>query len=267
MSKVSLKPADIPVVILAGGRGTRLMEETQVIPKPMVTIGGKPILWHIMMTYSHFGFRKFVVCLGYKGYVIKEYFMNLLKHTSSVKVKSRTGEYIYDAEKTPDWELSLVETGENSLTGTRLKLVESHLDAPHFCLTYGDGVCDVPLDRELEFHLNHDKLGTIAAVHPPSRFGTLEISGDSIVKSFQEKEPLHHDFINGGYFMFRHEFLKRLSLTENYSLESQPLTQLARDGQLSAFKHEGFWQCMDMLRDRELLEKIYESGKAPWVRW
>jgi len=267
MSKTSLNPADIPVVILAGGRGTRLMEETQIIPKPMVTIGGKPILWHIMMTYSHYGFRKFVVCLGYKGFVIKEYFMNLLKHTSSVKVKSRTGEFSFDSEKTPDWDLSLVETGENSLTGTRLKLVESHLDAPHFCLTYGDGLCDVPLDRELEFHLSHGKIGTIAAVHPPSRFGTLEIADDSAVKSFQEKEPLHHDFINGGFFMFRHEFLKRLSFTENYSLESQPLTQLARDGQLCAFKHEGFWQCMDMLRDRELLEKIYESGKAPWVKW
>jgi len=262
-----VEPKDIPVVILAGGRGTRLMEETQIIPKPMVTVGGKPILWHIMMSYHHFGFRKFIVCLGYKGYVIKEYFMNLLKHTSSVKVNSVTGAFAYEADKTPDWEISLVETGENSLTGTRVKMVERYVDAPHFCLTYGDGVCDVAVDQELAFHLAHNKLGTVTAVHPPSRFGMIEISPDHEVKSFQEKEPLHHDFINGGYFIFKREFLDRLPAGENYSLESAPLTQLARDRQLSAFKHDGFWQCMDTIRDRETLEKIYESGHAPWVRW
>jgi glucose-1-phosphate cytidylyltransferase len=264
---MTLEIKDIPVVLLAGGRGTRLMEETQVVPKPMVTVGGKPILWHIMMTYGHYGFRKFIVCLGYKGYVIKDYFLSLLKHTSSVRVKSRTGEFVYDGEKTPDWEISLVETGENSLTGTRVKLVESYIDAPHFCLTYGDGVCDVAMDRQWDFHLKHGKLGTVTAVHPPSRFGMIEISPDHTVKSFQEKEPLHHDFINGGYFMFRREFLDRLPEDSNYSLESAPLTKLARDGQLAAFQHDGFWQCMDTLRDRENLEKVYEGGKAPWVRW
>lgn len=243
------------------------MEETQIIPKPMVTIGGKPILWHIMMIYSHFGFRRFVVCLGYKGYVIKDYFLNLMKHTSSVKINSRTSEFSFDAENTPDWNIDLVETGETSLTGTRLKKVEGYLDAPHFCLTYGDGLCDIDLGREWQFHLAHQKLGTIAAVHPPSRFGTLEISPDNDVVSFQEKEPLHYDFINGGYFMFRREFLNRLPDHENYSLESAPLTTLARDGQLAAFKHSGFWQCMDTLRDRENLEKIYDSGQAPWVKW
>ena len=264
---MSIHPADIHVVILAGGRGTRLMEETQVIPKPMVTVGGKPILWHIMMSYSQYGFRKFVVCLGYKGFVIKEYFMNLLKHTSSVKIQSISGEYEFHADRTPDWEISLVETGENSLTGTRLKHVENYIDAPHFCLTYGDGVCDIDLGRELSFHVDHGRVGTVGAVHPPARFGMIEIDAANQVKSFQEKEPLHHDFINGGYFMFQRSFLDRLPEDGNYSLESEPLTQLARDGQLAAFKHSGFWQCMDTLRDRESLERIYESGKAPWVKW
>jgi len=263
MSSIS----DIPVVILAGGRGTRLMEETSVIPKPMVTVGGKPILWHIMKIYGHYGFRKFVVCLGYKGHVIKDYFLDLLKHTSSLKVNTHTGTAEYVADHAADWEIALVETGEHSLTGTRLRKVRAYLDAPHFCLTYGDGVADVALDKEWAFHLNHGRIGTVAAVHPPSRFGTLELDAEASVLSFQEKEPLHNDYINGGFFMFRREFLDRLPGEGNYSLESEPLTQLARDGQLSAFRHDGFWQCMDMLRDRETLEKIYESGKAPWVKW
>ena len=259
--------AEIPVVILAGGRGTRLLEETQVIPKPMVTVGGKPILWHIMMMYSHHGFRKFVVCLGYKGPVIKDYFINLLKHTSSVSIKSKSGEYTFEADRTPDWEISLVETGESTLTGSRVKQAERYIRAPHFCLTYGDGVCDVDLGREFAFHQRHGLLGTVTAVHPPSRFGTILIGPDERVSSFQEKEPLHHDFINGGFFMFRREFLDRLPAAGNYSLESDPLTSLARDGQLAAFRHEGYWQCMDTLRDRETLEKLHEAGRAPWVTW
>jgi glucose-1-phosphate cytidylyltransferase len=264
---MTIQPADIPVVILAGGRGTRLMEETQVIPKPMVTVGGKPILWHIMMSYSQYGFRTFVVCLGYKGHVIKDFYLSLLKHTSSVTINSRSGEYQYQADKTPDWEVSLVETGENTLTGSRVKAVERYLEAPHFALTYGDGLCDIDLTSEWRFHLEHQRIGTVTAVHPPSRFGMIEIAGDGGVTSFQEKTPLHHDFINGGYFFFQRAFLDRLPEDGNYSLESDPLTQLARDGQLAAFKHTGFWQCMDTLRDRENLEKLYDSGKAPWVKW
>ena len=257
--------SDIPVVILAGGRGTRLSEETTVVPKPMVSIGGKPILWHIMQCYAHYGFRHFIVCLGYKGYVIKEYFLDLLKHTSSLKINSATGAAEYLSGAQGDWDISLIETGEHTLTGARLRAVREHIEAPHFCLTYGDGLADIALDQEWAYHLAHGKMGTVAAVHPPSRFGTLELDGDGHVLSFQEKEPLHHDFINGGFFIFKREFLDRLP-ADNHSLESEPLTRLARDGQLCAFRHQGFWQCMDTLRDRETLEKIYESGRAPWVK-
>lgn len=266
MTKMTVTPAEIPVVILAGGRGTRLMEETQVIPKPMVTVGGKPILLHIMKFYGSYGFRKFIVCLGYKGYVIKDYFLNLRKHTSSVVI-SGSAEPRYEVESALDWDICLVETGEHSLTGTRLQKVSGYIDAPHFCLTYGDGLSDVALDEELRFHLGHGRLGTMAAVHPPSRFGKLDIIDGTTVAAFREKEHLNHDYINGGYMMFRREFLDRLSPDENQSLESKPLTQLAADGQLQAFKHEGFWMCMDTIRDRETIESVFDSGHAPWVRW
>jgi glucose-1-phosphate cytidylyltransferase len=260
-----MNPSEIPVVILAGGRGTRLMEETTVIPKPMVTVGGKPILWHIMKCYSAFGFRRFVICLGYKGHIIKEYFLDLLKHTASLKINAASGQSEYLADSVDDWEISLIETGENSLTGTRLQKVGDQIDAPHFCLTYGDGLANVDLDKLVEFHEQHGRLGTVTAVHPPSRFGTLELEEDGGVRSFQEKQPLQHDYINGGFFMFRREFLGRLPAVGNYSLEAEPLVQLARDGQLCAFRHDGFWQCMDTLRDRETLEALFGSGYAPWA--
>lgn len=263
-----MTPSEIPVVILAGGRGTRLMEETTAIPKPMVTIGGKPVLWHIMKTYAAFGFQRFIVCLGYKGDVIKAYFLDLLKYTASLQIHTGTGtaEYLHDHDDS--WDVALIETGEHSLTGTRLARIKKLIDAPHFCLTYGDGLSDLALDQELAFHLSHGRVGTIAAVHPPSRFGTLEIDEQATVRSFQEKQPLQHDYINGGYFIFRREFLDRLPIGGNYSLESDPLTQLARDGELCAFRHAGFWQCMDTMRDREMLEQIYDGGQAPWtLKW
>jgi len=263
----STSPAEIPVVILAGGYGTRLMEETQVIPKPMVTIGGKPVLLHIMRFYSSYGFRRFIVCLGYKGEVIKDYFLNLAKHTSSLVIDGRTGRSEYHTSELSDWNVSLIETGEHSLTGTRLQKVGHLVAAPHFCLTYGDGLCDVNLEQELRFHLAHGRLGTVVAVHYPSRFGRLEISPDDVVTSFREKQKLSRDYINGGYFMFRREFLDRLSATENESLEQEPLVRLSEEGQLAAFRHETFWMCMDTMRDRRDLEAVYDSGKAPWVRW
>ena len=223
MNASSVQPADVPVVILAGGRGTRLMEETQLIPKPMVTIGGKPILLHIMLYYSSFGFRRFVLCLGYKGHLIKEYFLHLNKHTSSLVVFSSSGRQEYRPSAILDWEISLVETGEHSLTGTRLHQAREYIRAPHFCLTYGDGLADVDLAKELEFHLRHGRIGTVTAVHPPSRFGRLDLGDGDSVRSFREKETLRHDYINCGFFLFKREFLDRLSPTENQSLESQPL--------------------------------------------
>ncbi|NCC60180.1 MAG: glucose-1-phosphate cytidylyltransferase [Verrucomicrobiae bacterium] len=265
-SEDRINVADVPVVILAGGRGTRLMEETHVIPKPMVTIGGQPILLHIMQYYSSFGFRKFIICLGYKGHIIKEYFLDMPKHTADLFICGPSKQCEYIPSEMSEWQLHLVETGAHSLTATRLRVAARLIQEPHFCLTYGDGLSDVDLDAELLFHLHHGKLGTVAAVHPPSRFGRLDIHVDGQVMAFKEKESLDHDYINGGFFIFKHEFLKRLSPVEDQSLESQPLTRLAEDGQLCAFKHEHFWKCMDTIRDRNMLEDFFKSGNAPWTR-
>lgn len=256
---------DIPIMILAGGRGTRLMEETRDIPKPMVTIGGKPMLLHIMRYYGGFGFRKFIVCLGYKGEVIKDYFLNVRERTSTVRLPASGGRVEYEGGVEADWDLILADTGENSLTATRIRLAAKYVDAPLFGLTYGDGLSDLDLDAELAFHRAHGKLGTLAAVHPPARFGMVELAPDGRVQAFREKEKLPHDYINGGFFFFQKEFIARLPEQENTSLETYPLTRLAAAGELFAYRHGGFWACMDTLRDREDLEKIYESGKAPWA--
>lgn len=263
-----VRAADVPVVILAGGRGTRLMEETRTVPKPMVSVGESPIIVHIMRYYAHFGFRRFVVCLGYKGHVIKEYFMEYSQRTSDMVLRMRGGEMECSTERPEldDWEIVLAETGEHSLTARRLHIARRYLDAPVFALTYGDGVCDVPLDRGLEFHLAHGKQGTVTAVHPPSRFGRLVFGDGAEVVSFREKETLRNDFINGGFFFFDRAFLDRLD-GENLALESEPLSSLAAEGELCAFRHEGFWQCMDTMRDRQLLEELYETGRAPWHVW
>ena len=255
---------DIPIMILAGGRGTRLMEETRNIPKPMVTIGGKPVLLHLMQFYSRFGFRKFIVCLGYKGELIKEYFQNIRERTSTMRLHAG-GQVEFEKGPASDWEITLAETGEHSLTALRIQRAAQYVEAPLFGLTYGDGLSDVNLDAELAFHRAHGRLGTMAAVHPPSRFGMMELGTDGKVKAFREKEKLQNDYINGGFFFFQKEFISRLSANENMSLEAAPLTQLAADGELYAFRHDGFWGCMDTMRDREELEKIYESGRAPWA--
>jgi len=245
-----IQPADIPVVILAGGRGARLMEETVSIPKPMTLIGNKPILLHIMQYYRSFGFRQFFVLLGYKGHAIKEYFLNIHKYVADVRIKGAQMSYEYDSATLMDMDINLVETGEHSLT---------------FCLTYGDGLSDIDLKAELDFHLRHGRLCTMAAVHPPARFGVLKLARTGRAL-FEEKGRARHDYINGGFMIFRREFLRRLPASGNYSLEGEPLTRLGGDGQLYCYRHEGYWQCMDTMRDRETLEETYLSGQAPWTR-
>ena len=255
---------DIPIMILAGGRGTRLMEETRDIPKPMVTIGGKPMLLHLMQFSSRCGFRQFIICLGYKGELIKEYFLNVRERTSTVRMYAG-GQVEYETGPAGEWDIVLAETGEHSLTATRVLRASKYVEAPTFGLTYGDGLSDVDLTAELAFHRAHGRLGTMAAVHPPSRFGMMELGQDGKVLAFREKEKLHNDYINGGFFFFQKEFIARLPANENTSLEADPLTKLAAEDELFAFRHDGFWGCMDTMRDRENLEKIYESGKAPWA--
>lgn len=264
MTSKGFSAADVPVVILAGGRGTRLSEITHEIPKPMVPIGDYPVLFHIMRYYGSYGHKKFIVCLGYLGRLIKDYFIDIERNTTSLSLHG--GKAQYAISEVADWDVELVETGAESLTGTRLSRVRDYIDCDHFCLTYGDGLSDLPLDKEMEFHLEHGRIGTVAAVHPPARFGNLDIGEDSEVRAFIEKQPLKHDYINGGYFIFRRQFLDYLSTTENESLEGRSLMTLARDGQLAAFRHSGFWQCMDTLRDVDVLRDLYEGGRAPWLK-
>ena len=241
------------------------MEETRTVPKPMVTVGEFPMVMHIMKHYSHFGFRNFVICLGYRGHMIKEYFMNYTRMTADIVIDLKSGRKgIETAAPADDWRISLVETGEHSLTALRLWRARSYLEKSDvFALTYGDGVSNIPLDKALEYHSSHDMIGTVSAVHPPSRFGLLQIDNDSVVTSFREKEALTHDYINGGFFFFDNTFLDTLD-QRNLALESEPLTDLADRGQLAGFKHDGFWQCMDTMRDREYLETLYAEGNAPW---
>jgi glucose-1-phosphate cytidylyltransferase len=267
MIQSSVSPAEIPVVILAGGRGTRLMEETRTVPKPMVRIGEKPILLHLMQYYASYGFRRFVICLGYKGHIIKDHFLSLHKFSSDLTIYGDRSAFEYHGAEAFDWQVDLVETGEHSLTATRVHRARRYLDdAAHFCLTYGDGLSDVNLTEELRFHVDHGAIGTVAAVHPPSRFGQLEIGTDGRVMAFREKGRMAGDFINGGFFIFRRAMLDRIPEHENVSLEGPLLAALADEGQLHCFKHEGFWQCMDTIRDRQTLTEIYEDGQAPWVR-
>jgi len=253
-------------VILAGGLGTRISEETHLKPKPMVEIGGKPILWHIMKLYSAHGVNDFVICCGYKGYVIKEYFSNYFLHMSDVTFDMSDNRMEVHQQKAEPWRVTLVDTGEETLTGGRLKRVKKYIqDQDSFCFTYGDGVSDVDIKASIEFHRQHGKLATVTAVEPPGRYGALERSG-SQVTGFIEKPRGDGGLINGGFFVLSPAVLDFIEGDQS-SWEGGSLVQLAAQGQLMAFAHHGFWQPMDTLRDRTLLEKLWESGKAPWKVW
>lgn len=251
------------VVILAGGRGTRLSEETHSIPKPMVGIGGKPILWHIMRHYASFGFTDFVIACGYKGYVIKEYFANYRTHQSDISVDLDAGTVDVLTSHTENWKVTLVDTGDATMTGGRLRRLGPLLDAPFF-LTYGDGVADIDIADLLKFHSSQEAaLATVTAVHPPPRFGALEIK-DGTVTSFREKPLEGQDRINGGYFVLEPPVLDLLT-GDDCVFEAEPLATLAARRQLAAYQHDGFWMPMDTLRDRDVLNQLWDSGDAPWM--
>lgn len=255
------------VVLLAGGLGTRISEETELKPKPMITIGGRPIIWHIMKMYSSFGFNEFIVCLGYKGHVIKEYFYNYQLHMSDVTIKTRGGEMIEHSNSAEDWKVTLVDTGESTMTGGRIKRLKEYLkNDEHFCLTYGDGVCDVNIGEIVKFHKQHGKLATLTAVPPIERFGLLQMEGENTVTKFMEKPQDKTTYINGGFFVLSPKVLDYIE-GDQTSWEKQPLEKIAQLGELKAYKHHGFWQCMDTLRDRTLLESLWSQGKAPWKSW
>ncbi|MCC7384162.1 MAG: glucose-1-phosphate cytidylyltransferase [Deltaproteobacteria bacterium] len=252
-------------VILAGGTGTRLSEETVLRPKPMVEIGGRPILWHIMKTYSSHGVNDFVICLGYKGYMIKEYFANYYLHTSNVTFDLRTNSLEVHQTFTEPWRVTLVETGEATHTAGRLRRIEPYVDGQTFCMTYGDGVSDVDVSASIEAHKRAGKLATVTAVQPLGRFGALELEG-SAVRRFQEKPAGDRGWINGGFFVLEPGAL-RYATDDVTPWEREPLERLAADGQLNAHLHDGFWHAMDTVRDRSVLEGLWATGKAPWKTW
>jgi glucose-1-phosphate cytidylyltransferase len=250
-------------VILAGGLGTRISEESHLRPKPMIEIGGRPILWHIMTLYSRHGFNDFIVCLGYKGYMIKEYFANYVLHNADVTVDLAKGAIEYHATNHEPWRVTLVETGEQTMTGGRLKRVARYLDPGEpFFLTYGDGLSDVDLTALAAFHRAHGREATVTAVAPPGRFGALELAGEG-VQRFSEKPPGDNALINGGFFVLQPSVLSRIE-GDATVWENQPLEGLAHDGQLQAYRHDGFWAAMDTLRDKNQLEALWASGAAPW---
>jgi glucose-1-phosphate cytidylyltransferase len=258
----------VKVVILAGGLGTRLSEETGLKPKPMVEIGGKPILWHIMKQYSHFGYNEFVICLGYKGYLIKEYFSNYLLHQTDVTLDLSTGYTKVHTNSSDPWKVTLVDTGLHTMTASRIKNVTKHLNNEPFFLTYGDGVSDINISDLLAFHKKQKKIVTLSAIELDSRFGKLDIDANNTIKQFLEKPKNSDDWINGGFMVCEPELLNYIDdESSQVVLERAPLETIAREGQLGAFKHKGFWQPMDTLREKVQLEELWKEDKAPWKVW
>lgn len=252
-------------VILAGGMGTRISEETSVRPKPMVEIGGKPILWHILKIYSAHGINDFVICLGYKGYIIKEYFANYFLHMSDVTFDMAANKMEVHQNNAEPWRVTLVDTGENTMTGGRLRRVRNYLGDEDFCFTYGDGIGDIDVTKLIAFHRSQKHLATITATQPPGRFGALRVENNRIA-GFQEKPQGDGGWINGGFFVLSPKVVDYIE-GDHTLWEREPLERLAMDGEMSAYRHDGFWQPMDTLRDKILLEELWASGKAPWKIW
>lgn len=253
------------VIILAGGLGSRLGHITELIPKPMVEIGGRPILWHIMKIYAHYGYKEFVIALGYKGNVIKDYFLKLQNYNSDITVETSTGNITYHNGNSDDWKITLVDTGVNTLKGARIKRIEQYLDDTNM-LTYGDGVADINIDQLVKYHKEHGKLVTISGVKPPSRFGEL-VEKEGEVLSFEEKPQSSKGLINGGFMIFNKKLLDYLTTDENCDFEFGALEELAKNGEVMTYKHNGFWECADTVRDVNHLNKIWLSGSAKWKLW
>jgi glucose-1-phosphate cytidylyltransferase len=257
----------VKLVILAGGLGTRLSEETTIRPKPMVEIGGRPILWHIMKIYSHYGINDFIVCLGYKGYLIKEYFSNYYLHASDVTIDIMNNKVEMHRNTSEPWKITLIDTGAATMTGGRLNRVLPYLEREeNFCFTYGDGVSNVNIRALLDFHKSHGRMVTLTATRPTSRFGALDMDDDGAVTSFTEKPPGDGRWINGGYFVLSPKVGKYIK-DDMMPWERDPMETLAREGQVAAYKHDGFWQPMDTMHDKNLLEDLWRSDKAPWKVW
>jgi glucose-1-phosphate cytidylyltransferase len=252
------------VVILAGGLGSRISEESVLKPKPLIEIGGRPIIWHIMKQYSHFGLNDFVICCGYKGYLIKEYFVNYSLHTTDITVNVRSNKIKVHKKTTEPWNITMVNTGENSLTGDRIRKIKDFVDGD-FCLTYGDGLSSVNIKETIKFHKKNKKIATVVAVKPTGRFGAITLDGN-LVKKFFEKPKGDGAWVNGGFFVLNKKIFNYLS-NQNCIWEKEPLEKIAKDKQLSAYKHSGFWHAMDTLRDKNFLEEIWSSKKVPWKIW
>jgi glucose-1-phosphate cytidylyltransferase len=253
------------VVLLAGGLGTRIQEESHLKPKPMIEIGGYPILWHIMQLYSAYGFNDFIICLGYKGYLIKEYFANYLLHASDVTIDTQSGDITYHQSYATPWRVTLLETGALTMTGGRLKRISDYLE-DRFCVTYGDGVADVDIRALLNFHAGHGRMATMTSVMPPGRYGAIETNSDHQVEHFLEKPRGSEGCINGGFFVMEKSVLDYIEGDET-SFEKEPLENLVKDGNLMAFRHDGFWHAMDTMRDRNYLEELWTTKQAPWKVW
>ncbi len=256
------------VVIFAGGRGTRIAEESHLKPKPMIEIGGKPILWHIMKIYEKHGFNEFIVCLGYKGYAIKEYFINYFSHNADITIELQNNSIEVHHTNAENFKVTLVDTGLETMTAGRLQKVQKYIQDDTFLLTYGDGVSDININELLAYHHSHGKLATMTAIIPEGRFGTMDIDNDGVVKSFKEKPKDDNHWINGGFFVLNKDVFKYLDKDMTTIMwEQEPLVRLTDDKQLMTYKHKGFWKCMDAMRDKEELEYMWNKGNAPWKIW